>query len=92
MNEREKVNLIREDGSEHVAEILMNIHLDSTGKDYVIYTLNEKKENGNIVDYAATVKVENGVEIYDGIDTEEEWTEIKKVMKETIKNGQQNSN
>ncbi len=90
MVEREKINIVTTDGQERVADLLLNIHLDSTGKDYVLYTFHEVDDKGLETIYASTVEMRDNEEVFIDIATEEEWTEIKKVMKETIKKNQQN--
>lgn len=92
MNEREKITVVSADGSERVGEVLLDIHLESTNKDYVLYTFNEVDEHDLETVYASTIEVRDGEEVLADIATDEEWAEIKKIMKETIKKNQQSSN
>lgn len=92
MNEREKITVVSADGSERVGEVLLDIHLESTNKDYVLYTFNEVDEHDLETVYASTIEVRDGEEVLADIATDEEWAEIKKIMKKTIKKNQQSSN
>lgn len=91
MNEREKITVVGEDGQERVGDILMRITLESTGKKYLLYTFNEVDEKDLETIYASTIVLKDGEEVLEDIATDEEWTEIKKIMKETIKQNQQNN-
>lgn len=91
MNEREKITVIGEDGQERVGEVLMHITLESTGKKYLLYTFNEVDEKSLETIYASTVVVRDGEEVLEDVASDEEWTEIKKIMKETIKQNQRNN-
>lgn len=91
MNEREKITVVANDGQERQGEIIMDVTLESTGKNYILYTFNEVDEKGLETIYASAVDVVDGKESLNGIATEEEWTEIKKIMKEVIKENQQNN-
>ena len=62
------------------------IEFTDTKKAYVIYTKNETDENGNVTVYAASIlKSENGDTKLGGIDTDEEWSRIKEILKSLSK-------
>ena len=86
MEEAKKILTITdENGNKTEAEILIAFRLDLTNKEYVIYTLNEKDENGNVTIYAASLIGEPGAKEIAGIDTDEEWEKMKEIIKELSK-------
>ena len=86
--ENEKIMIKGEDGSEKLADVLLYFTLKENGKDYIIYTFNEKDKNGMVVVYSSRVESDpnnpDGFRIT-GIDTEEEWAKIKDIMRKVIK-------
>ena len=73
------------DGSVEEVEVLLAFEFNDTKKEYVIYTKNETDENGNVTIYAASVnKIEDRIEL-GNIETEEEWSRIKDVLRELSK-------
>lgn len=58
-------------------------------KDYLIYTENKEDANGNVEVYTSEVvrKEDNTTELL-GIDDDNVWSEIKKVMIEIAKDGE----
>lgn len=90
MSESKKIiSIIQENGSIDEVEVLVTFEFVDTKKGYVIYTKNEKDEKGNITIYAASIIENNdGTMKLGGINTEEEWTRIKEVIKSLAKEGQ----
>lgn len=83
MNER--LNIINENGEEIEAEILLYFNLDSTGKDYVLYTIGEVDENQMETIHASILeKTDAGYKL----DTmpEDDWETVKEIMREIIRN------
>lgn len=73
------------DGSVEEVEVLLAFEFNDTKKEYVIYTKNETDENGNVTIYAASVH-QNGEQTELGnIETDEEWSRIKDVLRELSK-------
>ena len=68
---------------------LLNITLTMNNKDYLIYTENKEDANGNVEVYTSEVvhKDDNTTELL-GIDDDNVWSEIKKVMIEIAKDGE----
>ncbi len=86
--ENEKIMIKGEDGSEKLADVLLYFTLKENGKDYIIYTFNEKDKNGMVVVYSSRVESDpnNPDDIrITGLDTEEEWAKIKDIMRKVIK-------
>lgn len=90
MNSEKKImSIIQEDGSIDEVEILVTFEFTDTKKAYVIYTKNETDDRGNVTVYASSIIDEpTGVRL-GGVQTEEEWTRIKEVLRKLAKDGQQ---
>lgn len=58
-------------------------------KEYVIYTKNEKDENGNVTVYVSNVDRESGEPRLMGVEDEAEWARIKDVLRELSKDDYQ---
>lgn len=85
MKEPEKIRVTKEDGTVGEADVLLYFTLKENGKDYVIYTFNEKDERGLVTVYTSTVvKTDDGYHL-DTVETDEEWSKIKDVMRTVIK-------
>lgn len=91
MKEEKKImSVVQEDGSIDEVEILVTFEFTDTKKSYVIYTKNEVDEKGNVTVYASSIIENEGEDVkLGGIDTEDEWTRIKEVLKSLAKEGQE---
>jgi len=85
--EREIITLVNPDGDEVEAEVLVFFKLDSNQKEYLIYTYNEKDKNNMITVYASAFVEEDGKYCLDPIEADDEWEQVKEVMRQTIKVG-----
>ena len=56
-----------------------------TKKEYVVYTKNEKDENGNVTVYVSNVDRSSGEAKLLGVESENEWNRIKDVLRELSK-------
>ena len=72
--------VINEDGIRVDAKILSKFKL-SNNKDYITYTYNETNPDGMVKIYVTGMSLENGVYTYSEILTDEEWSDIKTVLK-----------
>ncbi len=63
-------------------DIVANFILEQTGKEYIIYTLNESK-NDRVVLYASIVTEKDGKLVFETI-PDEEWLLIKEKMRQVI--------
>jgi len=92
-DDNEKIETIKvtdENGLEREAEVLAFFQLKSNDKHYLIYTFNEPAGDDLVTIHASTVKEnEDGSYNLIGIDDENEWTEVKKVMRDIIKNSKE---
>lgn len=85
--EREIVTLVNPDGEEVQAEVLIFFELESNQKEYLIYTYNEKDKNNMVTVYASAFVEDNGRFCLRPIETDEEWEQVKEVMRQAIKVG-----
>ncbi len=83
---KKMLTLVLEDGTKEEVEVIFSFEFNDTKKEYVIYTKNETDENGNVTLYASAVnRKETGPEL-SGIETDEEWSRIKDVLRELSSN------
>ena len=83
--EKKIMSIVAEDGSIEEVEVILAFEFKDTKKEYVIYTKNETDENGNVTIYAASI-TKNGDKVELGnIESEEEWSRIKDVLRELSK-------
>lgn len=87
MNEKKKMTLsiIGEDGSIDEVEVVIAFEFKDTKKEYVVYTKNEKDENGNVTVYVSHVDRNGETPRLYGIDDEEEWNRVKDVLRKLSK-------
>ena len=80
---KETIQVVK-DGVTEEAEVILCFESEKTGKKYVIYTFNEIDETGNIALYSATVDESTDTPTFNDIETEEEWTMVKDIMKKIV--------
>ncbi len=87
MSEEKKVmSIVLEDGSIDEVEVLLSFEFTDTKKEYIIYTKNETDDNGNVTIYVASlIRKDDSDPVLGGVDTDEEWSRIKNVLKELSK-------
>jgi len=84
--EKKIISIVAEDGSIDEVEVILSFEFNDTKKEYVIYTKNETDENGNVTIYVASVhRGADGKRELGNIESEEEWTRIKDVLRELSK-------
>ncbi len=85
MEELQKIRVKKSNGEEVEAEVLLCFELEKTGKSYILYTFNEVDSQKMETIHASVIKEnENGYQL----DTipDDEWTEVKEIMREIIRN------
>ena len=89
MEENKTIKIFDENGVEKEVEVVAYFTLTMNNKDYLIYTENKEDTNGNVEVYTSEVvhKDDNTTELL-GIDDDNVWVEIKKVMIEIAKDGE----
>lgn len=90
MNEKQKttMSIINEDGSIDEVEVVIAFEFKDTKKEYVVYTRNEKDDNGNVTVYVSRVDRSGETPRLYGIDEEEEWNRVKDVLRKLSKKDQ----
>lgn len=85
MDQTKMMTLVAEDGIKEEVELLFAFEFNDTKKEYAVYTRNEKDENGNITIYVSSVTRENGKVSLGAVESDEEWSKIKDVLRELSK-------
>lgn len=75
----ETVKVLNASGIESSGEVLNEFVLQETGKNYVVYTLNEENESGMIKIYVAEKAADGSLK---GITSDDEWVKLKQTLKE----------
>ena len=91
MNENTKrvtMSIIGEDGSIDEVEVVIAFEFKDTKNEYVVYTKNEKDENGNVTVYVSRVDRSGETPRLYGIDDEDEWNRVKDVLRKLSKKEQ----
>ncbi len=80
--EKETIKFTDIEGNEREAEVVLCF--EENNKQYIIYTFNEKDENGMIALYSSEMIQNNGNTELCGIENENDWAMVKEVMKKVI--------
>ena len=83
--EKKVLSILKEDGTREEVDLLICFEFNDTKKEYVVYTKNEKDDNGNITVYVSNVNRESGEPQLFGVEDESEWNRIKDVLRELAK-------
>lgn len=83
--EKKFMSVINEDGNIEKVEVILAFEFKDNKKEYVVYTRNEKDENGNITVYVSNVERNSDTPKLLGVDSESEWGRIKDVLRELSK-------
>ena len=86
MEDKKLLSIIKEDGTKEEVELLVCFEFNDSKKEYVVYTKNEKDENGNITIYVSSVDRSGEMPRMGAIESDEEWSRIKDVLRELSKN------
>lgn len=86
---KEIMSIVQEDGSIDEVEVLVSFEFTDTKKAYVVYTKNEVDDRGNITVYASSLIDDPNGKRLGGVETDEEWTRIKEVLRKLAKEGQE---
>lgn len=83
--EKKTMTLVADDGTKEEVELLFAFEFNDTKKEYAVYTRNEKDENGNITIYVSSVSRNEGRVRFCGVESDEDWSRIKDVLRELSK-------
>lgn len=84
-NEKKVMSIVSNDGSVEEVEVILAFEFKDTGKEYVVYTKNERDENENITVYVSNIDRTTGEPKLLGVENETEWNRIKDVLRELSK-------
>lgn len=84
-DKKRTIIVLDESGNEKEAEILSAFTIKKYSKNYILYTLNEVDENEMIKIYASELIEKDNMYSLGAIESDEEWTAVKEVMKEVAK-------
>lgn len=85
MDNKKTIVVLDEAGNEKEAEILSAFTINKYNKDYILYTLNEVDENEMVKIYASELIEKDNMYSLGAIESDEEWTAVKEVMKSIAK-------
>ena len=85
MEEKQIMSIVNQNGETEEVEVVLAFEFKDNKKEYVVYTKNEKDENGNVTVYVSNVDRSQGEPRLMGVESEEEWTRIKDVLRELSK-------
>ena len=83
--EKKIMSIVSNDGSIEEVEVILAFEFKDTNKEYVVYTKNEKDENGNITVYVSNIDRSEEEPKLLGVENETEWNKIKDVLIELSK-------
>lgn len=86
MDNKKILSIVKEDGTQEEVELIISFVFNDTKKEYVVYTRNEKDDNGNTTLYVSSVDRSGDMPKMGGVETDEEWSRIKDVLRELAKN------
>ena len=86
MDNKKVLSIIKEDGSIETVELIISFVFNDTKKEYVVYTRNEKDDNGNTTLYVSSIDRSGVKPKMGGVNSDEEWSRIKDVLRELAKN------
>ena len=73
-------SMLDENGVEVVYYVLFTFECEETGKNYIVYTDNQKDETGNIEVYASIYYPNDPQSRLEAIETEKEWKIIETIL------------
>lgn len=82
---KKNMSIVLEDGSIDEVELLFAFEFNDTKKEYAVYTKNETDDNGNITIYVSSVTREDDKVKLGSVESDEEWSKIKDVLRELSK-------
>ena len=85
MENKKMLSIRKEDGTTEEVELIVCFNFKDTGKEYAVYTRNEKDEKGNTTIYVSSIDRSGDIPKFGGVENEEEWSRIKDVLRELAK-------
>ena len=75
-----KIEIRNSLGQKVEADIITIFKVNSTDKEYIVYTFNEKDENDNYKTYTSRLRESNGQYFLDSIEDNTEWEEVHNII------------
>ena len=85
MEEKRILTITKTDGSKEQVEEVISFEFNDTKKRYVVYTKNEKDENGNVTIYVTRIVSDGNGNRFLGVENDDEWNRIKAALRALIK-------
>ena len=85
MEEQRILTITKTDGSKEQVEEVISFEFNDTKKRYVVYTKNEKDENGNVTIYVTRIVSDENGNRFLGVENDDEWNRIKAALRALIK-------
>ncbi len=85
MEEKRILTITKTDGSKEQVEEVISFEFNDTKKRYVVYTKNEKDENGNVTIYVTRIVSDKNGNRFLGVENDDEWNRIKAALRALIK-------
>ncbi len=79
------LTITKTDGSKEQVEEVISFEFNDTKKRYVVYTKNEKDENGNVTIYVTRIVSDENGNRFLGVENDDEWNRIKAALRALIK-------
>ncbi len=83
---KEMMTLTLENGTKEEVELLLSFKFNDNNKEYVIYTKNEKDDNGNVTIYVSNITRVGNEATLSTVSDDNEWSRIKDLLRELSKN------
>ncbi len=77
-----KIVIVNYDQEEEEVELVTYLNTKDSANQYIVYTKNEKQENGDVVIYISKLIEEDNVKKIIEIKDEEEWKNVQTLLKE----------
>lgn len=85
MEEKKMLTINKLDGTTEEVEEVISFEFNDTKKRYLVYTKNEKDEAGNVTIYVTEMVNDINGTRFLGVESDEEWSKIKDVLRELAK-------
>ena len=85
MEQKRILTITKTDGSKEQVEEVISFEFNDTKKRYVVYTKNEKDENGNVTIYVTRIVSDKNGNRFLGVENDDEWNRIKAALRALIK-------
>jgi len=79
------LTITKTDGTKEQVEEVISFEFNDTKKRYVVYTKNEKDENGNVTIYVTRIVSDENGNRFLGVENDDEWNRIKAALRALIK-------